>query len=137
MMQTQRAPRTFSKLALETVQWTTLTHIDDVSPLGDKDYAVLEELREVIAKHGYENRFGICLLHKHFDLKAGEIALEETDELARVSTIKAAQDDGGQNTIETMWRFGRESGLGPLVKKCVLRCHYFLGHKQRHKIEGH
>lgn len=126
-----------SRVVIEPVQWATLLHIDDVEPISDKDYAVLEELRQVISKHGYENRFGISLIHKHYELSENEIALEETDEEARISTIRAADDPGAAKTIETMWRFAKSARGVTSVTQCVQRCHYMLGHKLRHHREGH
>jgi hypothetical protein len=39
----------------------------------------LEEIRLVLAKHGCLGRFGVALLHSHFDLEDGEMMLETTD----------------------------------------------------------
>ena len=50
-----------------------------------------------------------------------------------VSTIAVEKVGDGNNTIETIWKFGK--GIKG-VTKCVLRCHYWLGHKQRHHREG-
>tara|TARA_R110000823_G_C15886413_1_gene495580 strand:- start:983 stop:1357 length:375 start_codon:yes stop_codon:yes gene_type:complete len=122
-----------SKLNLETVQWSSLKDIDEVEPINDKDHEVLSELKEILLKHGYINRFGVTLLHRHFDIAQDEIIMENTDTEARVSVLSVEKDCGGQSTIETMWKFAD----GPhAVTQCVLRCHYFLGHKQRHKREG-
>lgn len=136
-MSTQAQNEADAKLVIEAVQWADLTHIDEVKPIDEDDYQVLRELGEVLLKHGYQNRFGISLLHKHFEVREGEIAMEETDEDARISTIRVVPDDGGENTIGTQWRFAEVPGGPTMVTKCVLRCHYFLGHKQRHKREGH
>lgn len=65
-----------STLKLETVQWASLQDIDHVEPVSDKDHAVLVELKEVLLKHGYTNRFGVCLLHRHYDISQDEIILE-------------------------------------------------------------
>ncbi len=121
-------------LRFETVQWSSLIHIDDVESVGDKDHRVLSDLSDVLVKHGYTDRFGICLLHRHFDISSDEIVMENTDVDARVSVLSVEKDDGGSYAIETMWRVTNEPKA---VTKCVLRCHYDNGHKQRHKIEGH
>lgn len=136
-MQVQKNTIHNSQVIIEPLQWGTLNHIDDVDPISDNDYAVLEELRQVISKHGYENRFGISLIHKHFELAKDEIALEETDEDARISTVRATKDPGTKNTISTVWRFAKDPTGVSTVTKCVMRCHYMLGHKSRHRIEGH
>jgi hypothetical protein len=105
-----------------------------LSPLNDKDHAVLTELKEVLLKHGYTNRFGVCLLNRHFNIKQDGIIMENTDVGSRVSVLSVEKDQGDDNTIETMWRFSSDPHA---ITKCVLRCHYDSGHKQLHKIEGH
>ncbi|MGQ8365472.1 hypothetical protein [Glaciecola sp. 1036] len=94
-----------STIKLEAVQWSSLKDIDDVEPLNEKDYSVLTELREVLLKHGYINRFGIKLLHRHFDISQDEIIMENTDVESRVSVLSVEKDSSKENTIETMWRF--------------------------------
>ncbi len=120
-------------LKLETVQWSSLKDIDDVEPIGEKDHAVLTELKQVLLKHGYTNRFGVCLLHRHFDISQDEILMENTDVNARVSVLSVEKDDSSENTIETMWRFSNDPEA---ITKCVLRCSYSSGHKAVHSKEG-
>lgn len=122
------------KMVLETVQWSQLPDIDDVKPLNDDDFDVLDEIGAILRKRGYEERFGVCLLHRHFDLAENEKLVETTDSDNRISTTKVGHYDGpNSNTIETMWRFpkGIES-----VTECETVCHYSGGHKSRHKIVG-
>ncbi len=57
-----------SQIVMEPMQWSALTHIDDVEPIGERDAECLEEIRLVLAKHGCLRRFGIALLHRHFRL---------------------------------------------------------------------
>ena len=123
------------KLVLEAIQHSKLHDIEEVEPISDKDYEVLEEIRNILAKHEYTDRFGITLLHKHFDIADDEILMETTDEKARTSIVKAQKADGSEkvNSIETMWKFG--DGI-KAETKCVLVCHYWMGHKQRHKRVG-
>ena len=109
------------RLLLETVQWTTLKQIEDLRPINDDDYEVLEELRQVLLRHGYQDRFGVCLLHKHFDLHPGEAALEESDEAARISTIRVVPEDVARVAMETAWRFS--SGIDIKAgRKCTVTC---------------
>lgn len=123
------------KLVLETIQHSKLLDIDDVEPINDKDYEVLDEVRAVLDKHNYTDRFGMILLHKHFELQEDEILIEDTDTANRISTVKVTKESGSsEGTIETMWKFGK--GVNA-VTKCVLRCSYFLGHKRVHKKEGY
>lgn len=122
-------------IALETVQWHRLPGIDDVAPLTDADYDVIHEVGEVLRRHGQTSRFGVCLLHKHFDLSPDEELIEETDPAARVSVlrVRTAKDEREQS-IETMWRFGSEIDS---ITKCILECDYSSGHKRVHVKRGY
>jgi len=118
---------------LETVQWSSLIDVDDVKPVDDQDYVVLEEIRQVLAKHGSTERFGICLLHRHFDVAPGEIAVEHTDTASRVSTVRVEQHGPEGDYLQTMWRFG-QTPEGTTV--CVRRCNNSGGgHKNEHLNE--
>jgi hypothetical protein len=109
------------RVLLETVQWTALKQIEDLRPINDDDYAVLEELRQVLLRHGYQDRFGVCLLHKHFDLNPGEAALEESDEAARISTIRVVPEDVARAAMETAWRFSADIDI-KAGRKCDVTC---------------
>src|ERR1044071_1748291 len=100
------------KVVLETVQYSSLMDIDEVEPLGDRDHEVLTELREVLRKHGATDRFGVCLLHKHFDLNEDEVLMETSDAFARVSTLAVAPRNSRQGrSIETMWKFSTDLSI--------------------------
>ncbi|MBT9569442.1 MAG: hypothetical protein IV085_14225 [Thiobacillus sp.] len=68
-----------NQLVIESMQWSTLKHIADVRPIDQSDAACMEEIRTVLAKHNCLDRFGVSLLHCHFDLGEDEILLETTD----------------------------------------------------------
>lgn len=122
------------KIVLETVQWSALPDIDDVKPLENEDYQVLEEIGAVLRLHGYEERFGICLLHKHFDLTANEKLVEETDVENRLLITKVSDNTNEESdTIETMWRFPK--GI-EAITVCEKVCDYNNGHTMRHQIVG-
>lgn len=127
-----RVTQAAGAVVLETVQWGTLTDVDDVEPVSDKDYEVLEEIRQVLAKHQRTSRFGICLLHKHFEVGEGEVAVEYTDTDTRVSTVRVEPRGPEGNYLQTMWRFSEEPYN---VTVCVRRCNYNSGHKNEHMKE--
>lgn len=125
------------KITLETVHWSTLNDIDDIPPINDTDFEVLAKIKDVLVEHDCTNRFGVCLLHKHFEVGQDEVAVEYTDVEARVSKVVVQQrvDNPDTDTIQTMWRFREDGALG-YDTVCEKVCHYFLGHKQRHKRVG-
>ncbi len=124
------------RILLEPVQWHRLPHIEDVEPLSEDDYAVLRELGEVLERHGRAGRFGVCLLHRHFDLGADEELMEETDADARVSTLRVLPAQPRRaDSIETMWRF---NGKTTAITKCVVRCMKTgNSHPRKHVKEGY
>lgn len=122
-----------SSIHLEPVQWANLPHIDDVEPICEKDRHILEEIREVLKKHNYTNRFGICLLHRHFDLAEDECLMEYTDVEERTSTLVVEKTSESQTKIETMWRFS-DTVLSDTV--CRVFCEYAGGHSRVHRQVG-
>lgn len=77
-----------NQVNIAAMQWNTLGHIADVTPIGDADAACLEELRQVLLKHGQTARFGVSLLHSHFDLAPDEMMLEETNVETREQRVR-------------------------------------------------
>lgn len=68
-----------NQLVIESMQWNALSHIADVQPIGDADAACLDDIRKALQKHGALQRFGVTLLHSHFELAEDETLLETTD----------------------------------------------------------
>jgi hypothetical protein len=70
-----------------------LPDVDAVEPIEGvpDDDACLSELRDVLLKHGAANRFGIALLHRHFELEPNEVLVERCDPAARTLTTRPAR----------------------------------------------
>jgi hypothetical protein len=75
-------------LALSSMQWADVEHIADVRPIDEDDAACLEAVRHVLAEHGALDRFGIALLHSHFDVADDEMMLETTDAELREHRVR-------------------------------------------------
>lgn len=118
---------------LETVLWSSLPDIDDVRPVGSADGEVLEELRQVLLRHNMTDRFGVFLLHKHFDIAAEEVAVEYTDVEERVSrvVVEPKTSSSQERLIQTMWRF--HEGGPDMGTRCVAECVYLKGHRRSHQ----
>lgn len=100
------------------------THAWDVRDMGPEvvklpaDDLLFRELAEVLKKHNSLDRFGITLLHKHFDIGADEALLETTDVDNRQQffrTVKRA-DLNSLNAVETAWRLNSD---GEALWGCV------------------
>ena len=60
-----------------------LPTIEEVEPLNPKDDACIADLVEVLRRHNSLTRFGITLLHKHFDTEEDECFVETCDPVTR------------------------------------------------------
>jgi hypothetical protein len=76
----------------------------------------------VLKRHHKLERFGVALLHKHFDMQASEMLVEHTDRDARLLIIKPIQQEQAGNTVETIWELGDGDG-----NKVVLSCRQYCG----------
>lgn len=107
---------------------TALTHalnklpdVDAVPNLDAEDMTCLREIRDVLERHGRLLRFGVTVLHKHFDLDDGEFLLETTDVENRVQTIRpvrASELPPGADLLETSWSLQ----TGEVLMACARRC---------------
>jgi hypothetical protein len=97
-------------------------HISEVSPVSADDGPLMKELGAVLKKYNALDRFGITLLHKHFNLEASEVLVEETDILTRTQTVKpvAEADIAGEPAIETAWCLN-DIGQPIMSCKCLNR----------------
>jgi len=62
---------------VQMTQWSQFQDVDKVQKSKGEEW--FYELRDVLKKHNALDRFGITLLHKHFDIADDEIMLETTD----------------------------------------------------------
>lgn len=118
-------------VVMRPTQWANLPDISSVPRLGPEDRAILSELRDVLQRHNAVDRFGINLLHRHFDMNEDEILVEYTDEEARTQKIqveKLSSVHNYEDLIETNWTFDRDAAA--LVCRGV--CVYDRGHRRQH-----
>ena len=99
-------PTVGSRVSVEPMQWNRIVDISETKPFTEKDAACFLELRDVLKKHNALDKFGINLIHRHFDIADDECMLEHTDIKNRTLTIKPVKKSSveqGSTTI-TMWR---------------------------------
>jgi hypothetical protein len=63
-------------LSIRPMQWTNLPELHQTPTLDDSDLDCLEEIRDVLSRHGKLARFAMHLAHRHFELAPGEILIE-------------------------------------------------------------
>lgn len=109
-------------LHIAAMQWSDLSHIADVRPIDEADADCLEEIRQVLARHNCLERFGLALLHNHFELADDEILLETTDVNTREQYLRPVKqswmDENGvtaQTTVVVFDEHGyhRRCGCNP------------------------
>lgn len=87
-------------------------HIADVRPIDNNDADCLNEIREVLEKHDNLGRFGLALLHNHFELKTDEILLETTDVETREQFLRPVKqswmDENGVTAQTTVVVFDED-----------------------------
>lgn len=95
-----------------------LVDITQVVPRSETDQPLFDELYEVLKRHNALKRFGVTLLHQHFDMSPDEVLLETTDKTDRTQLIQPIPKAELANLdhIETSWRLD----AGPIpVMGCI------------------
>lgn len=98
---------------------TGLPTFAEAMPLGDADAPFLTELRDLLTKYDNIDRFGLCLLHEHFTVAAGEILMETNDPIRRTTSCTTETIATLPPYKETMWRIHPYQALqGCAEDKC-------------------
>jgi hypothetical protein len=120
-----------AQIAVYPLQWSNLENIDNVRPIDEGDADCLQEIRHVLEKHGCLKRFGISLLHSHFELEEDEMLLETTDVEKREHWVRPVKksflEEAGLDTQTTVLCFD-EKGYS---RNCGC-CRDKHGHTGRH-----
>jgi hypothetical protein len=94
--------------------WDGLESIDDIRPLSAEDRPIIAEVRDVLARHGALERFGLTLLHSHFELEGDEVLVEEVHSGERLLTTRPRQTtDETSALFATSFRL--DQGLTPMT----------------------
>ena len=89
-----------------------------VEELTDDDLDCLREIKTVLTRFDKTERFGVTMLHKHFDLGKDEVLLETHDAEQRSMTTKAISRDEGSfaDLRATSWYLGKSTPVA--LGKC-------------------
>ncbi|MGO7215259.1 hypothetical protein ACCS75_29805 [Rhizobium ruizarguesonis] len=99
-----------------------LEPLEEISPVKEDDMECFAEIREVLIRHGKLDRFGVTLLHSHFQMNPGEILIESTDQKNRTMTLEPAIVDTTQIAgVDTQWYLGNSMPLS--LVKCRTSLH--------------
>jgi len=89
---------------IQPTKWSNFPDVDSVLEFSDDDAHCLRELRDVLKKHDCLERFGITLLHTHFEIGEDEILLETTNVQERtqiIQPVKAKDYQGAEFSLMT------------------------------------
>lgn len=105
--------------------------ISEVSPLSDADRPMVDEIVGVLRKHNALNRFGLTLVHKHFEVADDEVMVESTDVQSRTQTIVPVKKSELPNLdyTETSWRL--DTGAPMMACVCIK-----FGSEHSHQSRG-
>lgn len=99
-----------------------LNNINDVERRLESEAGFFTEVRELLKRHGLEKKYGLALLHKHFDLDDDEVLMEYTDLENRMLVSKATKrtEISFVNAIETVWSLDNDN----VTTGCAVFCFY-------------
>lgn len=73
---------------VDPVDYQQLQDIDEIDHEAiAQNKGMVDELLKVIKNHGVEQRFAVCLLHKHFEVGSDEVVVEKVDMEAGTLTL--------------------------------------------------
>ena len=103
---------------LAVVERASLPDISEVEPFGPADQACFDEVRSVLERHGALSRFGLTLLHQHFEVAEDEVLVERIDVENRTLQTQPLKRETVGASIQTSWRLD-DPVLG---QRCESQC---------------
>jgi len=123
-----------NQLNVQPTQWASVRDIHDIEhDLSQADIDCLTEVRAALERHGRLERFGVMLLHKHFDIASDECLLETIDTERRELIVRPVPKSQLPQAIQTQWRLVDRSPL----QWCEAWCNYSGGthhHGHQHHV---
>lgn len=118
------------KMTIQTTMWSKTPKGSKMLKISDSDAECFAELRQVLKKHNAIERYGIGLLHRHFDINEGEVLYESTDIVKRSQIIRPMKFENipDDSIITTCWKLVDDDIVATLI--CV--CGGYQGHNGQH-----
>ena len=119
-----------ARIEISVMQWGRLPDLRDVAPLADADLDCMQEVRDVLARHGCLGRFALHLVHRHFEIADGEVLVEYGNPTTRELQLRVEPRRSAAllDAVPTTWTL--DAG-GPQVV-CLCASRPGLGHLGRH-----
>lgn len=110
------------------MQWAQVPNLDDVTPFSEADFECFTELRAVLVRFNALDRFGINLIHRHFDVAEDEVLVEYVDVENRTLTVKTMKAAEMPPAVETQWHLS----AGDAMQVCHGYCITNVSHAHHH-----
>ena len=119
---------TIAQVPVQNNPYTSLKDINDVdTKLSTFDRETMRQLHHVLRERNQVDRFGMTLLHDHFEVNDGETLVETCDPVTRTLTIKPYRTEGIKDKFgvsidqaeETAWKFSEKDGSLEVLGLCI------------------
>jgi hypothetical protein len=111
-----------------------LPDIHLAEPRTTADDACIAEVKAVLKRHRLDGKYGLTLMHKHFDLGPDEIMVEHTDLATRTLTSRPEKlgSIASKKLIEVTWSLDDDVLMAGCVWKCYVDSNATPPHSQHH-----
>ncbi len=91
----------------QTKNWNDLPGLMETHILTNHDEKCLEEIKSVLERYDLTNKFGVSLLHKHFEIAEDEVLLEKNDPITKELILRPVKITNNMDLdyAVTQWRF--------------------------------
>ncbi|VVN79575.1 hypothetical protein [Pseudomonas fluorescens] len=117
---------------IQAMQWGEIPYMGspELVPFSDDDTECFREIRDVLKRHNALQRFGVFLIHKHFDIAEDEEMTECTDHEERKLTIipRKKADIDPEVTVPTNWIFTDTEQVAAACCECARNSGGHQGH---------
>jgi hypothetical protein len=120
-------------ITIQAMQWKPIIDIADTEGFGSQDAACFAEIRDVLSKYGLLDKYGMSLIHRHFEIDDDECLLEKIDVDTRtlcVAPVKKSELTPGTTTT-TMWKLAEGAVAATVACQCYVSSR---GHEGRHGV---
>lgn len=106
-------------IAIQPMQWSEIPDINEVTEFSSHDEQCFREIRDVLKKYNALDRFGMTLIHSHFDLAQDEVMMETTDVQARTQLVRPVKKTSLANELYSITNWKLCDGEELIARVCV------------------
>lgn len=114
---------TTTTIQIQPMQWGPIPYMGgpELEPFSPADAECFRDIRDVLVRHGALKRFGMFLIHKHFEVAEDEELMECTEHADRrlIITANKKADIDPDITVPTNWIFTETEEIAAACCKCA------------------